>query len=310
MREHINSLQSKTTLHNGYTSQALHSMCRKRALGHPLQYLLGSQPFGHLDILCRPGVLIPRPETESYTGHLADLVFRDAALSNQNELNVLDLCTGTGAISLLIHSLLYQQFESLNGLGVDISEAAIALARRNAEHNDIAIQKDPLPYHNLGFAKADILHDDFVSKLKSWGAPNWDIVISNPPYISESSYWKDTSRSARLFEPVSALVPPIAEGATAASPYVQPEDHFYPSILDISRSVDAQIVVMEVADLEQAMRVARHVHSLSYFDSIEIWRDWPQDGTVEVVEECWDIGVRFNVKVIGTGNGRAVVCKI
>lgn len=306
IKEFVTSSQRKRPIDNGYNEQTLHSLCQKRARGHPLQYLLGTQPFGHLEMLCKKKVLIPRPETESYTAHLADFVFRDAALSNQNELNILDLCTGTGAISLLLHSLLYQQFESLNGLGVDISEAAVALARKNVFHNAKAIQKEELPYHNLGFAKADILDEEFTSKLESWGVPNWDIVIANPPYISQSSYWKDTSRSARLFEPLEALVPSVSNGVLA-SPYLLPEDLFYPRILELSVSVDAQVVVMEVADLEQALRVSRHAHTLRHFDSVEIWRDWPQSGELDVLQ-LDDRGTKINV--YGTGNGRTVVCKV
>src|SRR2546421_5322789 len=87
----------------------LRKLVRRRARGEPLQYILGTQPFGDLEILCQKGVLIPRLETEAYTAELAGLVRdlgRAGPETKTQKLRILDVCTGTGCISLLLHSLL------------------------------------------------------------------------------------------------------------------------------------------------------------------------------------------------------------
>ena len=61
----------------------------------PLQYILGSQPFGELTILCKENVLIPRWETEEWVGHLLNILEKNSKL-----LKVVDVCTGTGCIPL------------------------------------------------------------------------------------------------------------------------------------------------------------------------------------------------------------------
>ena len=82
---------------------------RRRSRGETLQYIIGNQPFGDLEILCRVGVLIPRPETETYTQNLASLLkqLQQAGKWEQSNLKVLDLCTGTGCIAFLLYGLLF-----------------------------------------------------------------------------------------------------------------------------------------------------------------------------------------------------------
>src|SRR4051794_40513496 len=60
LQEHVRNLASQERLRPGASRKLLDKLCRERARGKPLQYLLGSQPFGDLDILCEKGVLIPR----------------------------------------------------------------------------------------------------------------------------------------------------------------------------------------------------------------------------------------------------------
>jgi methylase of polypeptide subunit release factors len=169
-----NRTQRKSLTH---TSSALgwrttlRTLVRRRAKGEPLQYILGTQPFGDLDVLCERGVLIPRPETEGYTVQLAELV-RPNARAERQKLRVLDLCTGTGCISLLLHSLLRppnvertrpigQPAGSLNAgleiLGVDISDTALQLARTNLLHNLRLGHLHPSAEQDISFAKADVL---------------------------------------------------------------------------------------------------------------------------------------------------------
>ncbi|KAF6241405.1 hypothetical protein HO173_000115 [Letharia columbiana] len=130
-------------------------MCRSRARGKPLQYILGSQPFGEVEILCRRGVLIPRPETENITTHLASLLLSPPSRP-QHPLRILDLCTGTGCIPLLLHSLLAPHIPSLHLHGVDVSPAALNLAAKNLSHNITKSQLRANAREQISFAHGDI----------------------------------------------------------------------------------------------------------------------------------------------------------
>lgn len=227
------------------------------------------------------------------------------------ELRVLDLCTGTGCIPLLFD----QEFRSshkhghLRVVGVDVSDKSLSLARhnlklvrrgrRNVEHDDIS------------FLKADLLADSsnnvssgplsLEAALDHSSQPQlWDILISNPPYISPSEYWKTTTRSVRGFEPKLALVPPPISGCSDT----QQGDMFYPRLLGIARNVQAKIVLLEVADLNQALRVAQCAQNLCIFDGIEIWREEPTCS----LKSTDEMPIEGGFPVLGHGNARSVFC--
>jgi HemK-like putative methylase len=312
----------------------LRKLVGRRAKGEPLQYILGTQPFGDLEILCKRGVLIPRPETEAYTDKLAELVLdlsREETAPKRQKLRILDLCTGTGCISLLLHSLLKPpHFKQAVGwdasdsnpfvdtcleiLGIDISNTALTLAKKNLHHNSEQGALHPSAKHDVSFARADVLRNRSCGTLS--GRPGnelhrpvfgpvvasvrevlqrggigreWDIVISNPPYISPSNYSPGgtTSRSVRRWEPQPALVPqPLHFYASQHVQRLEYEnqlqrgDEFYSPLLELARSVGSKAIALEVGDGEQARRVQNF--AAQYFVTepeieIEIWRD---DGTV------------------------------
>ncbi|KAJ6145180.1 hypothetical protein N7470_009075 [Penicillium chermesinum] len=252
----------------------LKAMCHRRSKGVPLQYLLGDQPFGDLEILCRRGVLIPRSDTESYTFQAAKLV-RQMALERSGEdknprysnpLRILDLCTGTGCIALLLHALLAPlltrralvdvQFHQANVLGPDGGS--------------------PVPSIEDILCNWDSSHKISRSGPKSDGC---DLLISNPPYISDADFRNGTtSRSVRLFEPRLALVPPSSH---RVSPGVLPEDIFYYHILVQSLKLKAKITVLECGDIRQAQRVIKmhRILSSGHEDDFRagLWPDTEQD---------------------------------
>ncbi|KAI9149263.1 matrix AAA protease MAP-1 [Paramyrothecium foliicola] len=269
-------------------------LCSKRGHGVPLQYLLGSQPFGPLDIQCKPGVLIPRPETEAYTYHLAELIKAKKLKSLDSahigdELRVVDFCTGTGCIPLLLFRLLHQSFSCLHIHGVDISTEAIRLAKKNIALN---VNAGHLPQSNdersLTIGRADIFQPDEIKHIASKPC---DVIISNPPYISED-VWKhgrgQIGYSVKKFEPRLALVP-------GRSPHTQPgwchADIFYSRLLDIAVLVKAKVLLLEVGDEAQARRVLAGLaqHELAKSSNVAVWRDWPDieqhshDDVVDVV---------------------------
>lgn len=321
------------TVSSGASWRALlRQLCVQRGRGRPLQYILGNQPFGDLEILCRKGVLIPRlvstyhnyldilerdsliddfrPETEAYTMHIADMVnemLKTKQISNATlpssdvpRFRILDLCSGTGCISLLLHAMLSRQELELEILGIDISPKAVALAKRNLSHN-IAMGNLPRAAKDqVRFAEADIVCEGF---LKQGG---WDMMISNPPYISPRSFSQDTSRSTRSYEPKIALVPPcsqsLATKVDTASIDVSIGDSFYPRLSEVAERSNAKILLVEVADMAQARRIVAQWVERRYWYQFEIWRDWPDKG---VMSETLIGGA--SVKVIGHGHGRSVL---
>lgn len=156
--------------------------CVKRSKLVPLQYILGSQPFGDLNIKCRDNVLIPRWETEEWTHKLIKLI------KQFHNLKILDVCTGTGCIPLAIAN----SMPKAKLKGIDISNDALRLAEEN---------KNDLELSNIVFDKGDVFDKDVVI------GQNFDLITANPPYITQESFdSKDTEDSVKLYEPRLALI--------------------------------------------------------------------------------------------------------
>ena len=245
----------------------------------------------------------PRPETESYTFSLSNILTNIASHCKGSKLRILDLCTGTGCIPLLLHSQLRPGYPDLDLVGVDISPKAIRFAKKNLEWNIQNGNLTSAARTQVTFQHGDILEPEFSVK------EDYDIVISNPPYISPRDFAKDTQRSVRNFEPRLALVPSQkAYSETTAPPADDQGDIFYPRILQIAEASRAKMVLMEVDGMEQAQRVATMARKLQRWGIIQIWRDdleetrWRGNGReVERVE-----GPNESFSVLGHGRERAV----
>lgn len=202
---------------------------------------------------------------------------------------------------------------------MDISPTAISLANKNLQR---LISDETLhPKPNLQFLQADILAakdneggtgpSSLYSALQHYTSAtsqkghHWDILISNPPYISPTAFAHTTTRSVKRYEPVLSLVPslPTSSSSTpqdtdqATQDQIQ-GDLFYPRLLSIAADLSVKVVLFEVADLEQAKRVAGMAEKQGIWDGVEIWRDDPSSGEVEM---------EAGIKVMGTGNGRSIV---
>ncbi|PGH14402.1 hypothetical protein AJ79_03045 [Helicocarpus griseus UAMH5409] len=196
----------------------LKRLVRQRAKGVPLQYILGDQPFGPLEILCRRGVLIPRPETESYTTRTANLILSKltprrhthphppsaAAAPPPPALHILDLCTGTGCIPLLLHSLLAPTFPRLSVVGVDISGLALNLAWENLSHNIKLGALEPRASGEVRFMSGNVLAEDGLKGVLdddySAGASNSNIMRENTPLSSGSNVSSEASSSVSVHQ--------------------------------------------------------------------------------------------------------------
>ncbi len=146
----------------------------------PIQYILGYVPFCDVDIIVKPPVLIPRPETEEWVMKL----ITELQPYKDQPLKILDLCTGSGCIGLaLAHALPNAQV-----VMSDVAEHALILAQENKQHNSIS--------------NCTIVPSDLFEVVKDY-AP-FDIIVSNPPYIPIEDY-KHLDSSVKEWEDRLAL---------------------------------------------------------------------------------------------------------
>lgn len=133
---------------------------KRRAAGEPLQYVTGEVAFRHIVVKVRPGVLIPRPETEGLVGEAL------AEIESLPHPRVADICTGSGCIALAIAN----EHPGAAVWATDISPAAVEVATQNAER--------------LGLAeRVSVSAGDLLGGLPGELKGSLDAIVSNPPYI-------------------------------------------------------------------------------------------------------------------------------
>lgn len=145
----------------------------------PIQYIIGKTEFCGLTLKVSSDVLIPRPET----AELVDWIVSDCP---QSGLRVLDIGTGSGCIAITLAERMVEAEVS----AWDISEKALAVARENALRNNVRI----------AFSCMDVFNEPT-------GTSVFDIIVSNPPYITESER-AEMERNVLDYEPETALFVP------------------------------------------------------------------------------------------------------
>ena len=165
------------------TTELFFQLIAERATGKPTQYITGHQEFWGLNFEVTPDVLIPRPETEHVVETVLDLVAR-RRLEREAPLRIVDVGTGSGCIILALAS----ELPAATLFGTDISPAALAVAKRNAQRLGLA--------ERVQFVEADLLscflQDEFPG--------TFDFVVSNPPYVANDEI-NMVQREVRDFEP-------------------------------------------------------------------------------------------------------------
>jgi release factor glutamine methyltransferase len=134
-------------------------LAERRAAGEPFQYVVGSAAFRHLELNVGPGVLIPRPETEVLVDRALERLPEDGA--------IVDVGTGSGAIALAIK----HDRPLARVWATDDSDEALRYARANRARLNLDV---------------DILHGGMLDPLPTNLRSGLDVVVSNPPYVSES----------------------------------------------------------------------------------------------------------------------------
>lgn len=170
----------------------LFSLVHKRISHIPLQYILGSWSFYGFDFAVGDGVLIPRDDTEVVVNLCLDF------LKNRTDKKVIDLCAGSGAISIALSKLAYADVTA-----IELSDKAFGFLKKNIKSNN---------------ANVKAVKDDILECYSDFGDNKYDLIVSNPPYIKSEDI--RTLQEEVQFEPKMAL-----DGGTSGF-------DFYESIID------------------------------------------------------------------------------
>ncbi len=252
----------------------LNEQLRRLQTGEPVQYVLGKAFFCGHEFRVRPGVLIPRPETEELVRVACDRVARYGERSGRSDgersgrsdgegsgraVRILDIGTGSGCIAIsLALAIPDAQVEAW-----DVSDEALAIARENASHLGAKVT----------FKKEDILRKQVAPSL--WrGLGEATLIISNPPYICEKER-KDMEQRVLDHEPSLALFVPDDDPLL-----------FYRAIAEYAtRALTSKgLLLFEInplyKDAMEEMLLSLHFHDIVFHED--------QFGKIRFCESVWD----------------------
>jgi release factor glutamine methyltransferase len=161
-----------------------HELARRRGTHEPIAYLVGGREFWSLPFAVRPGVLIPRPDTEWVVE--AALRYAPRFLQQRSRCRLLDIGTGSGNIAIAVAASL----AAADVTAIDISPEALAVAQLNARSCHTA--------ERIRFACGDLFHPLHPHRAR------FDLLLSNPPYIAAEE-WSALPTTVRRYEPRQAL---------------------------------------------------------------------------------------------------------
>lgn len=157
------------------------ALAARRLRHEPVSRILGQKEFWSLMLQVTPDVLVPRPDTETVVEAALDFIVRGGL--RMEKLRILDIGTGSGAPLLA----LLKELPNARGTGTDISAAALAVARANAERNDLA--------GRCAFVACNV--------AEGLNGP-FDLIVSNPPYIARGDI-ATLAPEVREYDPALAL---------------------------------------------------------------------------------------------------------
>jgi release factor glutamine methyltransferase len=208
----------------------------RRLKGEPVAYITGRKEFYGYDFKVNSHTLIPRNDTET----LVESVINEFKTLNQESVKVLDLGTGSGCILLSILKFLKNEKYDVFGVGVDVSQDAIEIAKINARNLNV---------NEVNFICSDWNYLNFENQ-------QFDIIVSNPPYIAHQEI-SNLEISVRDFEPITAL-----DGGSDGL-------DCYRNILNLIEKTNYKILAFEVG-IHQAVTVQK---MMSNFKQTKILKD-------------------------------------
>ncbi len=161
---------------------------KRRAAGEPVAYLVGHKEFYSLSFHVDRNTLIPRPETEQLVVESLDWIKARQTAQPGFTPKICDVGTGSGAVAVAIAHALKKAKRSGSITAVDLSEPALELAKKNGEKHHV---QDRIDWG--------------LSDLMEKAAGPFDLVVSNPPYVSESEFER-LDPEVKDYEPKSALL--------------------------------------------------------------------------------------------------------
>ncbi|MGL6196469.1 MAG: peptide chain release factor N(5)-glutamine methyltransferase [Thermoguttaceae bacterium] len=179
---------------------------KRRAAGEPVAYLVGHKEFYSLKFVVDSSTLVPRPETELLVVEAIDFLKRRKSEKPGQPLKICDVGTGSGAIAVTIA----KHVPDCTVIAIDVSDAALEIAKRNAESHEVS--------NKITWLKSDLfaeIQPGSNANSSSSGGNSadeacesgnlFDIIVSNPPYISQAEY-DELDPEVKNFEPLTALL--------------------------------------------------------------------------------------------------------
>ncbi|MBN1903486.1 MAG: peptide chain release factor N(5)-glutamine methyltransferase [Deltaproteobacteria bacterium] len=161
------------------------AMIKRVAEGEPIQYITGLQEFWSMDFIVNRGVLIPRAETEILVEQVIR-VYKENNYIERTAVNILDICTGSGAIAVAIAS----EIKNAEIIASDISKEALNIAWQNITRHEMQ-------------ERITLIEGDLFEPFNGFNN-HFDIIVSNPPYVTKDEY-RLLPVKIREFEPKIAL---------------------------------------------------------------------------------------------------------
>jgi len=211
-----------------------HDLVSRRMTGEPAQYITGTQDFYGRQFEVNPDVLIPRPETEGLIETAVSFVSPTIS-----PFWICDVGTGSGCIAITL--LCEKHFA--HAIGVDISEAALEVAKRNANAHNVA--------NRVSFIQSDCF-DALTRDI------TFDLIVSNPPYVS-AKVLQGLQREVRDHEPRVALTPGddglaiIRRLINEAPPFLKPGGHL---VIEIGFDQSEKITELLDPEVWELLRIA------------------------------------------------------
>jgi release factor glutamine methyltransferase len=219
----------------------LHELVKRAGTHEPIAYLTGKKEFYSLEFEITKDCLIPRPETELLVEHAIEFL-----RTRNGEQFICDLCTGSGCVAIAIA----RNFANCRIVATDISDAALAIAEKNVAKHGLM--------NRIKLLQGDL----FEPVIAGLGPAKFDLIVCNPPYVSEPDYEK-LAPNVKNFEPKSAL--------TAGKDGL---DIIKKIIADTNQHLKPTGTLMLEIGNEQGNAVRNLLETAGYFGTVKIEKDY------------------------------------